>query len=88
MTLYSTLMVLISSDVLLIAFLVLISRDLFNVRQSTLFVLFACQSLNKNQEGRLALKGKMPYLTPRVLRVLNMAAIFRPSLKVKLNLRS
>ena len=90
LTVYSTLMVLISSDVLLSAFSVLISRDLFKVRQSTLFVSSACQSLNKNQEGRLALKGKMPYLTLRVLWVLNMAAICRPiaSLNVKLNLGS
>ena len=64
LTVYSTLMVLISSDVLLSAFLVLISRDLFKVRQSTLFVSSACKSLNKNQEGRLG-KGKMPYLAPR-----------------------
>ena len=64
LTVYSTLMVLISSDVLLSAFLALISRDLFKVRQSTLFVSSACQSLNKNQEGRLD-KGKMSYLLPR-----------------------
>ena len=44
LTVYSTLMVLISSDVLLSAFLVLITRDLFKVRQSSLFVLSACES--------------------------------------------
>ena len=76
-------MVLISSDVLLSAFLVLISRDLFKVRLSTLFVSSAYQSLNKNQEGRLALKEKMPYQSPpTVFWVLNMAAIFRQGLIV------
>ena len=83
LTVYSTLMVLISSDVLLSAFLVLISRDLFKVRLSTLFVSSAYQSLNKNQEGRLALKEKMPYQSPpTVFWVLNMAAIFRQGLIV------
>ena len=53
LTVYSTLMVVISSDVLLSACLVLISRDLFQVRQSRSLVSSACQSLNKNHEEGL-----------------------------------
>ena len=65
LTVYSTLMVVISSDVLLSASLVLISRDLFQVRQSR-SVSSVCQSLNKNHEEGLG-KRQIPYLAPRVL---------------------
>ena len=86
LTVYITLIVVISSDVLLSASLVLTSRDLLQVRQSR-SVSSVCQSLNKNHEGRLG-KGKMPYLAPRVFWVLNMTTAFGPSLNTKLNPRS
>ena len=44
LTLYGTVMVVITSDVLLNAALVLISRDLFQVRQSGSLVSSTCQS--------------------------------------------
>ena len=59
LTVYGILMVAITSDVLLNASLVLISRYLFQVRQSWSFVSSACQSLNKVHEERLG-NGKCP----------------------------
>ena len=57
LTVYSIVMVVITSDVLLNAALVLISRYLFQVRQKRPLISSACQSLNKKE---------MPYLTPKV----------------------
>ena len=63
LTVYSIVMVVITSDVLLNAALVLISRYLFQVRQKRPFISSACQFLNKKE---------MPYLAPKVFWVLNM----------------
>ena len=86
LTVYGIVMVVITSDVFLNASLVMISRDLFQVRQSGLLISSACQSL-KNHEESLD-KKKLPYLAPRVFWVLNMSAVFGPSLDAKLNLRN
>ena len=63
LTVYGIVMVVITSDVLLNAALVLISRYLFQVRQKKPLISSACQSLNKKE---------LPYLAPKVFWVLNM----------------
>ena len=63
LTVYSIVMVVITSDALLNAALVLISRYLFQVRQKTPLISSACQSLNKKE---------MSYLAPKVFWVLSI----------------
>ena len=73
LTVYGIVMVVITSDVFLNAALVMISRDLFQVRQTRLLISSACQSL-KNHEESLD-KKKLPYLAPRVFWVLRTFAL-------------
>ena len=85
LTVYGIVMVVITSDVLLNASLVMISRDLLQVRQRRPLISSACQSLNKIHEENLD-KKKMTYLAPGSFGFLS--AVFGPSLDAKLNLRN